>query len=112
MSIQRGTGSIETTSRIDQITDPKLGEGTTFLATPQHEKEERVMYYKAPDASVETSMKVITRIRSKGSKDFHESSVGNEIDDRRTVDFNEQVDLTQTGGQLDSQGEQVQMHEH
>ena len=56
-------------------------------------------------------MKVITRIRSKGSKDFHESSMDNEIDDRRTVDFNEQVDLTQTGGQLDSHGEQVHLHE-
>ena len=46
MSIQRGTGSIETTSRIDQITDPKLGEGTTFLATPLNENDERVIFFK------------------------------------------------------------------
>ena len=97
MSIQRGTGSLETTSRVDHIiTDPKLGDGTTFLVTPNN-NDGNVQYTQSRESYIENAnnqMKVVTKIRSKMSNEFRSSD--DIVDEtKQTMDFNDQVDLKQ-----------------
>ena len=98
MSILRGTMSIETNSRAENLTDHKHEvatqqpkDFTTRLISPAGDgMEEKILYLSNHETSTkENQMMVVTKIRSKMSKD-HDSAEGVLRDDSKvTMDFNE-----------------------